>query len=53
MSDLMSLVRSPLAESFKATNYDEEERKILNNSVEVSRLIKQLGRTKNESEEKK
>ena len=53
MSDLMSLVRSPLAESFKATNYDEEERKILNSSVEVSNLIKQLGRTKNESEEKK
>ena len=53
MSDLMSLVRSPLAESFKATNYDEEERNILNNSVEVSNLIKQLGRTKNESEEEK
>ena len=52
MSDLMSLVKSPLAESLDVTNYDEEEQTILNNSVEIGRLIKQLGRTENESEKK-
>ena len=48
----MSLVKSPLAESLDVTNYDEEEQTILNNSVEIGRLIKQLGRTENASEKK-
>ena len=53
LGDIMSLVKSPLSESLKGTNYDEEEQKIFTMSVEVERLIEQLGREKNEIEEKK
>ena len=52
-SDIMGLVKNPLSESLLATNYDEEERNIFSLNNEMERLIEQLGRNKNESEEKK
>lgn len=52
-SDIMGLVKSPLAESVLDTNYEVDEQKIINMSVEVGRLIENLGRNKDESEKKK
>ncbi len=52
-SDIMGLVKNPLSESLLGTNYDEDEQKIFSLNSEMERLIEQLGRNKNESEEKK
>jgi len=52
-SDIMGLVKNPLSESLLRTNYDEDERRIFSLNGEMERLIEQLGRNKNESEEKK
>ena len=52
-SDIMGLVKNPLSESLLHTNYDEDERRIFSLNGEMERLIEQLGRNKNESEEKK
>ena len=49
----MGLVKSPLAESVLDTNYEVDEQKIINMSVEIGRLIENLGRNKDESEKKK
>jgi len=51
-ADIMGLVKNPLSESLQPTNYDEDERRIFSVNVEMKRLIEQLGRNRDESEEK-
>jgi len=50
MSDIMSLVKSSFLESKEPTNYEEEERFILNSNNEVKRLIEQLRRNNDGNE---
>jgi len=52
MSDLMGLVKNPLAESLQGTNYEtEEEKRIFSVKADTTRLISQLEKNKNGKKE--
>ena len=52
MSDLMGLVKNPLAESLQPTNYDaDEERRLFSVKADTTRLISQMEKNVNDKEE--